>query len=73
MCFKEAREQFDNRTLYRYCVAIANEGGIEGKLIDFGKEAEVPVPDLTLELLNFVDDVVDELQSREELEYIKAC
>lgn len=45
--------------------------GIEGKLIDFGKEAEVPVPDLTLELLNFVDDVVDELQSREELEYIK--
>ncbi len=25
--FKEAKRQFDNRRLYRYCVAIANEGG----------------------------------------------
>ena len=25
--FKEAKTQFDNRTLYKYCVAIANEGG----------------------------------------------
>ncbi len=25
--FKEAKKQFDNRTLYKYCVAIANEGG----------------------------------------------
>lgn len=25
--FKEAKEQFDNRKLYQYCVAIANEGG----------------------------------------------
>lgn len=25
--FKEAKAQFDNRKLYRYCVAIANEGG----------------------------------------------
>ena len=25
--FKEAKNQFDNRTLYQYCVAIANEGG----------------------------------------------
>ena len=25
--FKEAKTQFDNRKLYRYCVAIANEGG----------------------------------------------
>lgn len=25
--FKEARTQFDNRRLYEYCVAIANEGG----------------------------------------------
>ena len=29
--FKEAKNQFDNRKLYRYCVAIANEGG--GNLI----------------------------------------
>jgi ATP-dependent DNA helicase RecG len=25
--FKEAKNQFDNKTLYEYCVAIANEGG----------------------------------------------
>jgi predicted HTH transcriptional regulator len=25
--FKEAKKQFDNRRLYEYCVALANEGG----------------------------------------------
>lgn len=25
--FKEAKTQFDNRKLYQYCVALANEGG----------------------------------------------
>lgn len=45
--------------------------GIEGKLIDFGKEKEVPVSALTDELLDFVDDVVDELGSREEINYIR--
>src|SRR6267154_105709 len=44
--------------------------GIEGKLIDFGKEAEVPMRDLAVELLAFVDDVVDELGSRSSVEYI---
>src|ERR1700751_2378943 len=34
--------------------------GIEGKLIDFGKEAEVPMRDLAIELLEFVDDVGDD-------------
>jgi carboxylate-amine ligase len=41
--------------------------GIEGKLIDFGKAAEVPARDLTLELLDFIDDVVDDLGSRSAL------
>jgi carboxylate-amine ligase len=44
--------------------------GIDGKLIDFGKLAEVPMRDLALELLEFVDDVVDELESRKEVEYV---
>jgi carboxylate-amine ligase len=43
---------------------------LDGKLIDFGKQTEVPVRNLILELLEFVDDVVDELGSRKELEYI---
>ena len=39
--------------------------GIEGNLIDFGKQAEVPMRELGEELLAFVDDVVDDLGSRE--------
>jgi carboxylate-amine ligase len=39
--------------------------GIEGNLIDFGKQAEVPMRELGAELLAFVDDVVDDLGSRE--------
>jgi carboxylate-amine ligase len=44
--------------------------GLDGKLIDFGKRAEVPMRQLALELLDFVDDVVDELGSRREVEYV---
>ena len=44
--------------------------GLEGKMIDFGKQKEVPTRDLVLELLDFVDDVVDELGSRKEIEHI---
>src|SRR5215510_8240273 len=44
--------------------------GLEGKLIDFGKNKEVPVVDLIRELLDFVDDVLDDLGSRKEVEHI---
>src|SRR6185295_16359155 len=44
--------------------------GLDGKLIDFGKQIEVPVRDLVHEILDFVRDIVDELGSREEIEYI---
>jgi carboxylate-amine ligase len=44
--------------------------GLDGKLIDFGKETEVNERDLIYEYLEFVDDVVDELESREEINYI---
>jgi glutamate---cysteine ligase / carboxylate-amine ligase len=44
--------------------------GISGKLIDFGKQEEVPCVGLIHELLAFVDDVVDDLGSREEIGYI---
>jgi len=45
--------------------------GISGKLIDFGKQEELDTTTLLLEFLDFVDDVVDELGSRQELENIK--
>ena len=44
--------------------------GIEGKLIDFGKEVEVPMRALATELLEFVDDVLDDLGSRSAVEYV---
>lgn len=44
--------------------------GLDGCLIDFGKQKEVPVRDLIIELLEFVDDVADELGSRRELNYV---
>ena len=45
--------------------------GVEGKLIDLGKMAEVPFPQLTEEILEFVDDVVDELGVREEINRVR--
>jgi carboxylate-amine ligase len=49
----------------------ASRWGIEGKLIDFGNESEVPFRSLMEELLEFVDGVVDELGSRREVESIR--
>jgi len=44
--------------------------GLDGKLIDFGRRQELPARDLIRELLGwFLDDVVDELGSRKEVEY----
>ncbi|MGA9353136.1 MAG: carboxylate-amine ligase [Terriglobales bacterium] len=62
--------------LYRRSLLMENKWraaryGINGKLIDFGKQMEVPERDLIEEYLAFVDDVVDELGSREEVEYIR--
>ena len=45
--------------------------GLDGMLIDFGRECEVPERELIMEYLDFVDDVVDELDSREEVEHIQ--
>ena len=44
--------------------------GVTGKLIDFGKAEEVVFSRLAEELVAFVDDVVDELGSRAEVEYV---
>jgi carboxylate-amine ligase len=44
--------------------------GLEGKLIDFGKQQEVPVRQLIGEIREFVSDVVEELGSQREIAYI---
>lgn len=44
--------------------------GINGKLIDFGKREEVDERKLLEELLAFVDDVVDDLNCRQEIDHV---
>jgi carboxylate-amine ligase len=61
--------------VYRRAVITENKWraqryGLDGKLIDFGKRAEVDAKALMHELVAFVDDVVDQLGSRKEVEYI---
>src|SRR5271155_270066 len=61
--------------LYRKSLLMENKWraaryGIQGKIIDFGKKVEVPVKDLIYEYLHFVDDVVDDLGSRHEINYV---
>jgi carboxylate-amine ligase len=46
--------------------------GVSEKLIDFGKEEEIPFSHLIDELLDLLDDVVDELGSRQAVEYARA-
>jgi carboxylate-amine ligase len=45
--------------------------GLDGRLIDFGRRKEVPMRELATELLEFIDDVVDELGSRNAVEYVR--
>lgn len=48
----------------------ASRYGIDGQLIDFGKEEEVNTRTLILELLDFVDDVANDLGAREGIEMV---
>lgn len=45
--------------------------GLDGKLIDFGKQMEVPARDLILEYIDFIAEEVDELGSHEAIAYIR--
>jgi glutamate---cysteine ligase / carboxylate-amine ligase len=59
------------RSLLNENKARAARFGTGGKLIDFGRRTEVPFGELLDELLAFVDDVVDELGSRNEVYYAR--
>ncbi|MGA0833182.1 MAG: carboxylate-amine ligase, partial [Candidatus Kapaibacteriota bacterium] len=45
--------------------------GLDGNLIDWGRQKEMPARDLIRELLEFVDDVVDDLGSRDAIAYVE--
>ncbi|HET6769242.1 MAG TPA: carboxylate-amine ligase [Chitinophagaceae bacterium] len=66
-----------NLNFIQYSRALLNENkwrasryGIDGRLIDFGKEEEVNTRSLLYELLDFIDPVIDHLGSRHRLAYI---
>ncbi len=69
--------RFDNMTFRVYPHDVIEENkwravryGLDGRLIDFGKQRELPARDLIGELISwFIDDVVDELGSRQEVAY----
>ncbi|MBS1544320.1 MAG: carboxylate-amine ligase [Bacteroidetes bacterium] len=60
-----------NRALISENKWRASRYGIDGRLIDFGKQEEVDTRHLIHELLDFVDDVVDDLGSRAHINNIK--
>jgi carboxylate-amine ligase len=45
--------------------------GLDGKMIDFGKQTEVPARRLLEEILEFVSDVAEELGSQKEVGYVR--
>ena len=67
----------DNMTFRVYPSELIEENkwravryGLDGKLLDLGKEKEVPVRELIHEMIDwFLRDVIDELGTRREIEY----
>jgi len=77
ICAKLYKLKTQNMNFITYQRSLINENkwrasryGIDGSLIDFGKEAEVNTRALLYELIDFVDDVVDELGSRHTLTHL---
>ncbi len=66
-----------NLNFIQYSRALLNENkwrasryGVDGMLIDFGKEEEVNTRSLIYELLEFLDPVLDHLGSRQRIAYV---
>jgi carboxylate-amine ligase len=77
ICAKIYKLTLQNLNFIQYPRTLINENkwragryGIDGHLIDFGKEEEVNTRVLIYELLDFVDDVVDQLGSRHRISYV---
>lgn len=77
LVLKHYQMRKDNLTFRRYPAALVDENkwravrwGVRGNLIDFGIRAELPAGDLLEELVEFLDDVVDDLGSREYVNHV---
>lgn len=77
LIYKLWKMRRDNITFRVYSHALIEENkwravryGLDGKLIDFGKQTELPARELIREMIEwFIGDVADELGSRKEIEY----
>src|SRR6201989_294317 len=77
ICAKLYKLRSQNLHVITYQRALINENkwrasryGIDGSLIDFGKETEVNTRVLIYELLDFVDDVIPHLGSRHAISHV---
>lgn len=77
LIYKAWKLRRDNMTFRVYPTPLIDENkwravryGLDGKLIDWGKQTELPARELIREMIDwFIGDVVDELGSRREVEY----
>lgn len=77
LCAKLYKLKLQNLNFIHYKRVLINENkwrasryGLDGLMIDFGKEKEVDTRALIHELLEFIDDVVDDLGSRDDLKHV---
>ena len=77
LVLKHYQMRKDNLTFRHYPISLVEENkwramryGIQGKLIDFGRQEELPAKVLLTELVAFVDDVLDDLGTRREVEHV---
>ena len=77
LILKHYKMRKDNITFRRYPLPMIEENkwravryGIHGKFIDFGRREELPAKQLLEELVEFVDDVLDDLGTRKEVEHV---
>lgn len=77
LCAKLYKLRLKNLNFMMYPRILINENkwragryGIDGSMIDFGKEAEVNTRVLIYELLDFIDDVVPHLGSKHAIQHV---
>ncbi|OGO35460.1 MAG: carboxylate-amine ligase [Chloroflexi bacterium RBG_16_57_11] len=79
LVFKMWKLRRDNMTFRVYPAVLLEENkwravryGLDGKLIDFGKQEELPARELIHEMIEWLlDDVIDEFGGRKDIEYFR--
>jgi len=78
LVFKMWKLRRDNMSFRIYPAVLIEENkwravryGLDGKLIDFGKQEELPARELVREMVEWLlEDVIDEFGGRQDIEYV---